>query len=438
MPCVSFLYRPSLVLSAWLLVCLCVVMAHVPALADSRAESWTAVLAGTELLPRDLLVVEKSAQRLSVYARKSPLEVRRQFSCTTGQAVGNKVLMGDLRTPEGAYFVVDKVRQSLDFMEYGGVGYALNYPNPVDRLNGKTGYGIWIHSRGRPITPTETRGCIAVNLDDMSALEPELTPGMPVLVAQNLRNGTDNEEEARISRLVAEKTRQWNAAWASRSNNFFAFYHPESYSKAQGEAFAAFRANKERLFSSLPWIQILYDEVRVLRGPGYWVSWFGQYYRAPNTTSEGMRRLYWQADAAGELKIVGMEWVPGSFGLESSYLETVTPGVTAFVEQWRKAWEQGNLEAYMACYSPDAVQTPRTGAASIRQHKVNTWVRKKPSRVAFSGVRVMVERVGVSVDMTQDFRDASGYQDKGVKRLLLYPRGDSWIIAREDWSAVTQ
>lgn len=404
----------------------------VPAL----AQTWTATLAEQDHLPSRLIVVEKSAQRLSVFAHKSPLERARSFACTTGQVVGNKSVSGDLRTPEGAYFVVDKIRQPLDFQEYGGVGYALNYPNPVDRLQGKTGYGIWIHSRGRPITPLETKGCIAVNLDDMGNLEPELVAGTPVLVADAV-TVDPSEDEARIARILEDRTRRWNEAWAARSEGMFAFYEPASYAKAQGESFAAFRANKERLFATLPWIQIFTSEIHVLRGPDYWVTWFGQYYRAPNTSAEGIRRLYWQPDTTGELKIVGMEWIPEALGLESNYLEMVTPGVTAFVERWRKAWESGDVNAYMACYAPDAVQPPRSGAAAIEQHKRGTWGRKKPARVAFSGVRVMVEQVGVSVDMTQDYRDASGYRDKGIKRILLHPRGDTWVIAREDWSAVT-
>ena len=40
------------------------------------------------------------------------------------------------------------------------------------------------------------------------------------------------------------------------------------------------------------------------------------------------------------------------------------------------------------------------------------------------------------VDMTQVYRDTSGYQDKGTKEMLLYPEGDSWRIASETWTAL--
>ena len=56
----------------------------------------------------------------------------------------------------------------------------------MDRLRGKSGFGIWIHSKGRPIATQKTQGCIAIDLADIDRLAPRLKPGMPVLVAQRV------------------------------------------------------------------------------------------------------------------------------------------------------------------------------------------------------------------------------------------------------------
>jgi hypothetical protein len=53
------------------------------------------------------------------------------------------------------------------------------------------------------------------------------------------------------------------------------------------------------------------ENIHVLEGPGYWVTWFFQDYQAPNLTTKGVRRLYWVRDGQGRFKIVGMEWSPG-------------------------------------------------------------------------------------------------------------------------------
>lgn len=418
-----------------------------------RAGAWEATLSDEPSLPRALVAVDKSGNKLFYLEKHSPLLLRHAYPSIHGQAEGDKQSEGDLRTPEGVYFVTGRVRAPLDFEEYGSQAHALNYPNPVDRLRGKTGSGIWIHSKGSPIATQTTKGCIAIDLDNIAALEPDLTPGTPVVVAESIisdaipsskgANGDKAGGEtpsgtpatAAITRLLTEKTKEWNHAWASRSAAMFDFYDADAYTRAQGEDFQAFRAQKEQLFRRLPWISIQYGDISVLQGPGYWVSWFKQYYRAPNLRTEGIRRLYWQPSKGGELKIVGMEWLPQDLGMERAYLDSLAPGVAAFVETWRKAWQKADLEKYMAFYDRDAVQDSRRGSEAIRAHKQQTWAKRTPVAVDLYGIRVRLEDQGVRVDMTQVYRDSSGYRDKGVKELLLYPDGDSWRIRTETWSA---
>lgn len=402
-----------------------------------QAHAWSTTVRDMPQLPPQMVIVDKGSQTLALLGKKSPMAVRQSYACTTGQKQGDKLIQNDLRTPEGVYFVVSKIDRGLDYGEYGGIAYTLNYPNPVDNLRAKTGYGIWIHSRGRPISPLETRGCIAVNLDDIGRLGPHLVPGTAVVVADTVATDAydKGKPESAIARLLEDKTRRWNSVWAGRSADMFSMYNPEAYSKAQQEPFAAFRSQKERLFAMLPWIHIIYRDIHVLQGPDYWVTWFEQYYRAPNITTEGVRRLYWQPDKDGELRIVGMEWLPSNIGLEASYLETITPGVTAFVEQWRKTWERADAAAYAKQYARDAVQGAVRGQASIQQSKTVLWSRAKPAKVSLTGIRVMLDRAGVKVDMTQVYRDVTGKGDKGVKTLLLEPKDQSWVIASEVWSA---
>ena len=133
-----------------------------------EARAWEAV---TDGLPDQAVVaVDKSRQRFFLMEKGKS----RDYLCTTGQAQGDKQVRGDLKTPEGVYFVVRKRTERLDFEEYGGEAYILDYPNPVDRLRGKTGSGIRVHSRGRAITPFESRGCVVLNLKDIAEVGPEL------------------------------------------------------------------------------------------------------------------------------------------------------------------------------------------------------------------------------------------------------------------------
>ncbi len=284
-------------------------------------------------LPERLVAVDKDQQQFYLFEKKSPLKLTLNYPCTTGQVEGDKQKINDKRTPEGVYFVEYKISSGLDFKEYGGIAYTLNYPNPVDKLRGKTGYGIWIHSKGEAIEPRITRGCIAIDLDNIAEVGPMLTPGTPVLVAENLaaKNvasehiaekallADKDTDDAAIARHLRLRMEQWTRAWASRSEDFFDFYNQSAYTRAMPESFQAFRANKERLFKLLKWINIFNREVYVLEGPGYWVTWSEQFYRAPNLSTEGIRRLYWQRGKDEQFRIVGMEWIPRNVGMQAAY-----------------------------------------------------------------------------------------------------------------------
>ena len=278
----------------------------------AERNSWELVIEEHHATPERLVAVDKSRQQLSLFERRSPLKLTRLFTCTTGRAVGDKVLEGDLKTPEGIYFVVQRIGSGLKFLKYGNEAYTLNYPNPVDRLRRKTGYGIWIHGRGEPLAPLQTQGCVSMNNEDLASIAPLLVPGTPVALTESFSHSpASDSQRAATVRILEKKVQDWAKAWGQRSASMFDFYDKQAYSIAQSEPFSRFQAQKERLFKHLPWINTSVRDIRVLQGPGYWVTWFYQDYRAPNLSTRGVRRLYWAPDAKGDFKILGMEWAPG-------------------------------------------------------------------------------------------------------------------------------
>lgn len=407
------------------------------------AEGWDIQLNEIDSIPTSFLVVDKKSQKLHVLEKHSPLSITATYGCTTGQADGDKFLSGDLKTPEGIYFVGQKLT-ALDFDEYGGIAYTLNYPNPVDRLRSKSGYGIWIHGKGHDIVPKETRGCIAMNLGDLAVVGEMLSFGYPVAVGENVNTNILRDPASNnIANILKEKVSLWSQMWSGRSEKMFAMYDADSYTRAQNdESFEAFKANKQTLFKKLPWIHTIISDVKTLPGPGYWVTWFNQFYRAPNLTTEGVRRLYWQqkegssGQSPDDWRIVGMEWEPRDLGLSANYLENIEPGLTAFLENWRKAWEKGKVDEYASFYASNAVQGNQHGQAAIKNHKKELWRKNKPASVALNGVRIATSPAGIQADMEQLYKDSSGYQDKGIKTLILQPADGGWVIVNEDWRAM--
>jgi hypothetical protein len=135
--------------------------------------------------PKFFYVADKSRKLLFQMEEKggAPAAVR-EFECIHGRVEGDKQKEGDLKTPEGVYFITKVITQKLDFMEYGPYAVALNYPNPADRLRKKTGGGIWLHSKGQKITGITTRGCLAIDKGEIMEIAPLLKPGTPVIVAE--------------------------------------------------------------------------------------------------------------------------------------------------------------------------------------------------------------------------------------------------------------
>jgi len=281
----------------------------------ASAENWQARIY-EEGSPQRLVGVDKKSGTFFYFEKKSPLKARFSYPCVTGQLAGDKQQVNDLRTPEGIYFVEYKIASGLDFREYGGIAYTLNYPNPVDRLRGKTGHGIWIHSKGFELVPT--KGCVAIGLRDIAEVGPNLLPGTAVVLAWEL----DRKQAAKndTAKLLTRQMHDWSAAWAARSKKLFDFYDKDSYSKAT-ENFDAKIKKLLRLFKILNFIKIYNREIHVLEGPGYWVTWTEQFYTASNLSTEGIRRLYWQKGEDNKFRIVGMEWTPRDVGMRADFLQ---------------------------------------------------------------------------------------------------------------------
>jgi murein L,D-transpeptidase YafK len=329
--------------------------------AEEGLSPWKPVIQTHKATPERLIAVDKSRQRLFLYERGGASPGAREYVCTTGRAVGDKSVQGDLKTPEGVYFIVQHIGAGLDYLKYGREAYTLNYPNPVDRLRRKTGYGLWIHGRGEPLVPRQTEGCVAMINEDLAGMRSVLLPGTPVALTGALSFEPGSPGEAETVRALEKNIRDWAAAWAARSGAMFDFYDKQAYALAQGEPFSLFQSQKERLFKILPWIRTTVENIHALEGPGYWVTWFFQDYQAPNLTTKGVRRLYWIRDAKGDFKIVGMEWTPGM--TTGTLLASAEPAMPP-IEERPRTEEQDSAESRSQSAVPARNAAPPPKAAA--------------------------------------------------------------------------
>ena len=95
-----------------------------------------------------ILLVEKRGQRLFVLNKQNgSLAIESSYLCSTGKVSGDKQESGDMKTPEGIYFLQKTIDPSTLPPKYGAGAYVLDYPNGFDIIKKRKGYGIWIHGR---------------------------------------------------------------------------------------------------------------------------------------------------------------------------------------------------------------------------------------------------------------------------------------------------
>jgi len=121
----------------------------------------------------DFIVVDKEKRDITMYNKS---RVLKKFKISLGfEPIGTKIKKGDGKTPEGLYFIEDKIRESSFFL-----ALKVSYPNPWDirralELNYHPGGQIMIH--GVPNTGYDikyhnsdndwTEGCIAISNQQM-------------------------------------------------------------------------------------------------------------------------------------------------------------------------------------------------------------------------------------------------------------------------------
>ena len=136
----------------------------------------------------DFIVVNKEKRNILMYNKGKVINT---LKISLGfEPVGTKIKRGDGKTPEGLYYIEDKIRDSSFFL-----AIKISYPNPWDirralELNYHPGGQIMIH--GVPNKGYDksyhnekndwTKGCIAISNQQMVGLWKKVSVGTPVLI----------------------------------------------------------------------------------------------------------------------------------------------------------------------------------------------------------------------------------------------------------------
>lgn len=249
------------------------------------------------------LLVDKRNHRLYVYEREADGTPRllQDFYVSTGKANGNKKLSGDLRTPEGVYFITRHIPGNKLPDLYGVSAYPMNYPNEWDQHLGKTGYGIWLHGTkaayySRP--PLDSEGCVVLPNIDLTAVAAHLHPGVtPIVVSDNVE-WLERDAYVALRDEVKEAVEQWRIDWQSGDVERYLSHYDEKF-WAKGHNIKSWQQRKRRVAQGKQWQKVKLSELSLFayprsagNGREMMVVNLKQNYDSNNYNSEMGKRIY--------------------------------------------------------------------------------------------------------------------------------------------------
>jgi len=273
------------------------------------AQKYPAVLARLDNNYNYAIAVDLSKSRLYVFENNAskPLLVD-DFFVSMGRAGPGKVNEGDLKTPMGVYFVQSYISPTQLEDKYGAGAYPINYPNAWDRINGKTGHGIWLHGTrsgtyNRPVLASE--GCVVLPNDDLIEVGSYIDlKSTPVLIGENLQ-WLSEEEWSVHQTLVNQIHQQWKSDWESLNVEEYLSHYSQRFTNGK-KTFSHWADHKRRISKHKTFVQVDLSNVSLLMHPNedVMVATFQQSYSSDNFTSQSWKRQYWNKEVDGEWRIV--------------------------------------------------------------------------------------------------------------------------------------
>ena len=272
-------------------------------------QKYPAVLARLDNNYNHALVVDLSKSRLYVFENRAskPLLIE-DFFVSMGRAGPGKVNEGDLKTPMGVYFVQSYISPTRLEDKYGSGAYPINYPNAWDRINGKTGHGIWLHGTrsgtyNRPVLASE--GCVVLPNDDLIEVGSYIDlKSTPVLIGENLQWLSEDEWSLHQA-LVNQIHQQWKSDWESLDVEEYLSHYSKRFTNGK-KKFSHWADHKRRVNKHKTFVQVDLSNVSLLMHPNedVMVATFQQSYSSDNFTSQSWKRQYWNKESDGEWRIV--------------------------------------------------------------------------------------------------------------------------------------
>lgn len=256
------------------------------------------------------LVIDKGSNRLYVYRNIGsglPPELVDDFYIVLGKKTGDKFREGDLKTPNGVYFVTSYLPDEKLPPLYGSGAFPVNYPNEFDRRLRKTGDGIWLHGTDKSLysrPPLDSEGCVVLTNEEFTRIGQYVEIGRtPVIISEQVQ-WFSSREWLDLNIEIQATLERWRKSWEEADiNSYLSMYAGDFW--ASGHDIKSWQRYKKRIFAGKTFQKIDLSEVSLLGYPQIAdrqpmvVANFKQHYRSNNYNGDMRKRLYMIKEQGG-------------------------------------------------------------------------------------------------------------------------------------------
>lgn len=254
---------------------------------------------------KQVLLVDARRSRLYLYENTGDMpRLVTDYYISQGKLGINKLKEGDQRTPVGVYYITSRLAGTKlpDF--YGPGALPINYPNDWDKINGRSGSGIWLHgvpseTFSRP--PLASDGCIVLANPDFLSLAETIDVGKtPVIISENIE--FVNRKKWTTDKQVAIKLiEDWRTDLESMNVNRLLANYSRNFKTLQGDDINTWFSKQRQLFDGIHDISIKLRDITQFRYPGkdeLIVSTFTQDTITGKYKTSIKKRQYWIKEAS--------------------------------------------------------------------------------------------------------------------------------------------
>lgn len=254
---------------------------------------------------KQILLVDAKRSRLYLYENISGTpKFIKDYYISQGKLGINKLKEGDQKTPLGVYYITSHLTGAKlpDF--YGPGALPINYPNEWDKINGRSGSGIWVHGVSSEIfsrPPLASDGCVVLsNLDFLTIVASVEIGKTPIIISEELE--FVNIAKWNTEKLLANKLLDnWRADLESMNQNRLLSNYSRNFKTLQGDNINAWFLKQRQFPDDTHEISIKLRDITQFRYPGkdeMIVSTFTQDSISGKIKASVKKRQYWIKEAS--------------------------------------------------------------------------------------------------------------------------------------------